>query len=344
MRTSIQNILGAQEMKGCENVSLLLERLLPAYATKDEKEKLIKAARKSAVAIPGNAPAYQAAFQRWLEAVQGSGFLILRATTQSPYISGISIPNRTEVGIRLNRTFGVPVIDGSSLKGTMRDGAADLLGLVREDGFSPEWTEEEVLRVHPNAQPILRTFGSPDSAALVDVQDAWMVPTKDPLSHEIMTPHAFQYYKGDSELPLESDDPNPVGMLVVRPGVEFRLAFRLPSPDWADPIIQLVTYALEVKKLGAKTNQGFGRFTVERVHAPPSKAVEVAPALADGKHEVAGTVLRAGSGNATVNADGIEFKIIGNGAGNLKQGAQVEAEINVNGGRVQPSSRWKRIS
>src|SRR5690349_7080604 len=98
-------------------------------------------------------PAYRLAFRRWEQfwSSEQSGALCLKGRVNGRLAVGLGNESVLDVGIRLNHTYGTPVVPGSAIKGVLRSRI-----------------EDERLRDF--------LFGSQESAAFTEFQDAWWIP------------------------------------------------------------------------------------------------------------------------------------------------------------------------
>ena len=217
-----------------------------------EKEKRGDFLQTAARIKPSDA--YKAAFATWQAATQPS----ITATTSGPLAIGLGNASPTEVGLTLHRTYGLPYLPGSALKGLA-------LRAARDHKLSDE--------------ALNALFGTPDSAAHIIWWDGWLDPEcKAPLQLDTITVHHQKYYGtgGKDGFPTDFDDPNPVAFLSVPIGTRFHLALGKSTPDlddqWAYLAAQLLEYGLMHLGLGGKTNAGYGGFAVTLPSKPLSAA------------------------------------------------------------------------
>jgi CRISPR-associated protein Cmr6 len=250
--------------KDAENSGLVFERWLKGAGEKHAQQKeLLQAVAGHGVPAP-----YHDAYHRWKEMLGLVPDMLIRdyeATT--PIACGLGNETVHENGLSLNRLYGVPFIPGSSLKGVMKRAAAEMLSLsgrVEDHWFKPQEDEATILakapsELHDGLVQLLAMFGSQDRMGALSVFDAWMSPsTGKPFRVDTVTVHHQGYYQGKQNLPLDSDEPNPVAFLSVRAGCRFTCVVQLPNESWQDPITQLLDHALTCVGIGSKTNSGYG--------------------------------------------------------------------------------------
>lgn len=208
--------------------------------------------------------------------------------SKSRLLIGHGNASPTEVGLTLHRTWGVPMIPGSSLKG--------LLAHYLETAYGPdgtESTEEEKNLRKPYGGPASKDgvgefykwlFGAagtedkPDEAERghLVIYDALWVPGNEtqriPLARDILTVHQKAYYRttAPEKYPNDYDDPNPVSFISVGPGARFMMSFMLIWTEKdrtyyaeRETIIKRVERYLDEALgqwgIGGKTSSGYGR-------------------------------------------------------------------------------------
>lgn len=211
--------------------------------------------------------AYAAFYAGWQKALQEAGAETKVAKCLGRLIVGLGNESIIETSITLHRTYGVPYIPGSALKGLAAsyarqrlgsDWAADSPAYKALFGYAPEKPESG--RPAPEAETDMGAAGH------VVFFDALYVPHsglhKRALHADVMTVHHGDYYnKPDPAAPADWDDPNPVPFLTVAKG-EFLVALAGP-PAWVTAAFKMLAYALAEYGVGAKTNAGYGRMTLE---------------------------------------------------------------------------------
>ncbi|MEW6421223.1 MAG: type III-B CRISPR module RAMP protein Cmr6 [Deinococcota bacterium] len=214
------------------------------------QEDNLKADLKAVARIPAP-PVYAAAFERWQQALADAARL--EATTRGPLAIGLGNPSPYEVGLTLHHTYGVPFLPGSALKGLALRAA---------------W------RNGVPADVVRAIFGDTTWAGFVTFWDGWLVPGQTELLQlDTITVHHPQYYGDGSEWPTDFDDPNPVALLSVRPGLRFELRVGGPS-EHAAYAARLLEWGLTHLGLGGKTNAGYGGFAVQREKSEAEQEAE----------------------------------------------------------------------
>ena len=216
---------------------------------------------------------YGAAFarrRRALASLAGRGEVarLYRVSCAGRVVSGMGIATVLENGLSLDRTWGMPILPGSSLKGVTRafagrNGGADWAG--DSDAF------EEL-------------FGSTERSGLVMFHDAWWEPPENgdrlPFSMDVLNPHHGQWNAAlgmdpegaepDSG-PMDWDAPVPVNFLAATG----RFVTALVGPEaWVAAAEELLGLALEEDGVGSKTGAGYGRAALERLLSEADAALE----------------------------------------------------------------------
>ncbi|MBK8175232.1 MAG: type III-B CRISPR module RAMP protein Cmr6 [Rhodospirillales bacterium] len=241
-------------------------------------------------------PDYHQAFDRWQDSFVGSRSRVIEMILASRLLVGHGNGSATDVGLTLHRTWGVPMIPGSALKGLLAQYVETLYGPAVA-GLAPDrpdlseenkqraryqgvtWRDRRILF---GPGEVYRTlFGSSDAdgenglgraAAIrgaVVFHDALYVPGSapddKPLASDVLTVHQKSYYDSAGQnAPSDYDDPHPVRFLSVRPKTSFLIALSGPS-DWTDFAIELLKRALAEWGVGGKTSLGYGRASTFRV-------------------------------------------------------------------------------
>ena len=239
---------------------LLLDRGLAqsgkAQGTKNPRQDML---RRAADSRPNDL--YRLAYARWETALRRrSDADVDFMEVQGGLIVGLGSASVLEAGITLQRTYGMPVIPGSALKGLARHYAEQVLarsGSALAAGLAVGGDTHAVL------------FGHQKSAAYVTYYDAWYVPGSAPndcpLCQDVITVHHPHYYtgaEGKRRAPWDFDDPNPVGFVSARG--RFLVAVEAPDPAWSRFALELLRRALADYGAGGKTSSGYGRLTTQR--------------------------------------------------------------------------------
>jgi CRISPR-associated protein Cmr6 len=206
----------------------------------------------STVRVPADYPRF---FQRWKAALRSlPDTFLARALVAGRLIVGLGAESVLETSVTLHRTYGVPYLPGSALKGLAAAAAHRHLA-------DPDWRKPGPDRPIGDSHRIL--FGNQDSSGYVTFHDALWIAAGEwlPLDPDVLTVHHPNYYASGKEPAADWDSPIPVPFASAHGG--FLLAVTGP-PAWADAALSLLTEALAEDGLGAKTAAGYGRFKVER--------------------------------------------------------------------------------
>ncbi len=182
-------------------------------------------------------PLYALAFDRWEQhwRSQEETTVMVRGKIDGRLAIGLGISNVLENGLSVHRTYGVPFIPASSLKGVLRR-RLDSPGYERCVDY---------------------LFGKPDAAGVVRFQDALPVKNTPKLKLEVVTVHHQDYYGGKAP-PTDFDSPVPIHFLAVEG--EFLFIAKTPSREWRDYVSRLLRDVLEIDGVGGKRSSGYGRF------------------------------------------------------------------------------------
>ena len=215
---------------------------------------------------------YRAAAQKRLALLEqdspGVRREIREYATSGRTIVGLGQKGVIEAGITLDRTWGVPLLPGSSLKGLA---AAVAHGLTDDE----RWRKNTDGKAEGDYARAL--FGTTDQRGVVTFHDAFWLPSHDQqpaLAQDIMTVHHPSYYQkkpDDREFhpPDGTDSPIPVSFITTRAGLTFVITLEAREDDaaWLKPAWQLLEAGLERLGIGAKTNAGYGRLVKDEKRA-----------------------------------------------------------------------------
>ena len=191
---------------------------------------------------------YSYAFKQWKKAIKAQDHtLSFDIVSLSKVIFGSGNASALEVGVHLNRPWGVPYISGSSIKGILasflrktRTMALDSLDYVNIFGGN---------------------YGGEKYSGSVVFNDAWLYPDSDSwFERDIINVHYQKYYSGE-RFPDGMENPIPVQTLALSSGLSFFVSMQGP-----DVLLKYLKGVLEQAFLeigaGAKTAVGYGRFKV----------------------------------------------------------------------------------
>jgi CRISPR-associated protein Cmr6 len=200
---------------------------------------------------------YENILKRWemmLAAHKNSGYAVKRgkATVQGRMVLGTGNESVLETAVTLHRTYGVPYIPGSALKGLAAS-------LARQD-CGDDWikTSENYNTVFGNTA---------ESGCLVFFDALYMAEkgislARNPLKRDVLTPHHREYYMGSAP-PADWDDPKPVHFLSATGSYLVAIAASAGGEDWLNAVWEILEYALTEVGIGAKTSSGYGRLKLE---------------------------------------------------------------------------------
>lgn len=229
----------------------------------DSRRNLMK--EVSALPIP---TIYKTFYERWKKMVTDCGAKTREAKVKGRMIVGLGSESVTETSISLHRTYGVPYIPGSALKGLAANYA-------HQGRLGEKWTKEST------AYKVV--FGDTDEAGYITFFDALYIPgtghkAGKVLYPDIITVHHQKYYQGGTgEAPTDSDNPIPVPFLSATGTYLIALAAPdLPkNSEWIPSTFTILEHALKDLGIGAKTSSGYGRMELLPVPVDPEiKQVE----------------------------------------------------------------------
>jgi CRISPR-associated protein Cmr6 len=307
MRASIRKRVGRE---ACDHVGLAYTTLAPVaeggkISDKDEAKDLWLA-ELADIAIT---PDYRAYVDTWIASFARTSARLFTLTLDTRLLIGHGNASGTDVGLTVHHTWGVPIIPGSALKGTLAHHVATTYGAdpsattpdpARDAWRGVGWDDTVIARGPGELYRAL--FGAPDAAddratgapgaarGHVVFHDALYLafdsPVREvispapestqPFAADTLTVHQKRYYdeRGKSE-PCDHDDPNPVGFLTVCPKAQFVVVLEGP-PDWTALAGQLLRESLSQRGIGGKTTSAYGRATLTDARAPappPSAAI-----------------------------------------------------------------------
>lgn len=305
MRASIRDRLG---LKAGDHVGLAYTTLAPVDqdGKVPDTSKDLWLANLAAVAI---LPDYRVYLDAWITSFARTAARMFTLTVDARLLIGHGNASGTDVGLTVHHTWGVPIVPGSALKGTVAHHVATTYGsdpsvIDPDPAHDPwrgvGWAETAIARGPGDLYRAL--FGAPDAdddrdtgapgatRGYVVFHDALYLgvasPVREvispapesthPFAADTLTVHQKHFYddRGKSE-PCDHDDPNPVGFLTVRPKAQFVVVLEGPH-DWTTLAGQLLRESLALRGIGGKSTSGYGRGTLTDARAPappPSAAV-----------------------------------------------------------------------
>ena len=222
---------------------------------------------------------YEWSYQRWKQSFTSDDSKMQEVTAASRVLVGHGNPSGSDIGLTVHRTWGVPVLPGSALKGLVAHYVDAVYGdrgePERRQWLGPTWTSGRVESKDGAGAAFTGLFGAPavdgdEKAArrgLVEFHDGLYIPgsaDSKPFARDVLTVHQKKYYDGlGAQWPNDWDSPNPVGFLTVKPGTRFLIVLTGPS-DWIELAMRPLLAALAEWGIGGKTSAGYGRLTLTR--------------------------------------------------------------------------------
>lgn len=227
---------------------------------KDEKASQAKAKLIKELCDINVPDGYQAAFARreslFTDLKEKKRANYCAATVEGRMIIGLGQKGPVEAGLALEHTWGVPMIPGSALKGLTMAAAHLLL-------------EDEAWRKGVG-HSLKILGGTTERIGSVIFHDAWWIPEQDklPIHPDVMTVHHPDYYKDGNKAPSDMDSPIPIPFASVTGNylVVVERTFPLKAEEQED-VLEAALYILKLGLahlgIGAKTNAGYGRMTLD---------------------------------------------------------------------------------
>lgn len=209
-----------------------------------EKAKLVEETSK--ITVPD---CYKQFYETWKTALASYGQAGCYVTTHEAKVNGrmvIGTGNESviETAVSLHKTYGVPYIPGSALKG--------LTATFARQFCDDEWCA--------NKKPYKIVFGDTDESGCVTFFDAYFIPSSiaQPLCRDVLTVHHPEYYKPSSSVPpADWDDPTPIPFLSATGS--YLIALAASDENWLNAVAAILKEALDKIGIGAKTSSGYGR-------------------------------------------------------------------------------------
>lgn len=253
---------------------LWLDKFLKSTEREDTEAKRDLVREAAGIPEPRD---YRAFFGRYRKVLEALGAELREAKTLSRLVVGLGGEGVLETSLTLHRTYGVPYIPGSALKGL----ASRYAHLYLEGEV---WRRDLANFRRGEAQAAL--FGTTEEQGLVVFFDALPLPGKWRLNPDLLNPHHPAYYRGEDEPPADWDSPTPIPFLSVTgtfllalapaPGVD-----REAARPWLEATWRILIWALKEEGVGAKTSSGYGRKLLAEPGVPEagSGSPALSPAL-----------------------------------------------------------------
>jgi len=243
-RTAVANF----KVRHAQHAGLWLDKYLPDHEAGTGQVFVANVAR---IPMPDT---YNAFYKRWLKSLKSAGVKeehMREAKVQGRLAVGLGGEAVLETAITLHRTYGVPYIPGSALKG--------LASSYAHKRLEADW------RKGGEAHTIM--FGDTTTAGYVTFFDALYVPcsghkngdTPQALWPDVITVHHPDYYGGKDSAPADWDSPTPVSFL----SATGRYLIALQGDEaWVEKAFEILAMALAEEGVGAKTSSGYGRMII----------------------------------------------------------------------------------
>jgi CRISPR-associated protein Cmr6 len=255
-RTALQSV-GFQDSS---NASLWFDKYIKGQNSEGEsdpfKRDLINDVTKIATS-----DIYKSFFERWKHSLSTTGAKFKNLGVSGRMIVGLGEESVLEASISLHRTYGVPFVGGSALKGLACS-------------YADRKLEDESWRKGGRAHEFV--FGSQASAGHITFHDALLIPdTQYPLHTDVMTVHHSEYYgdikdeDGSPLPPADWDSPIPIPFLSASGNYLLAISGVESVEKWVEFVFLILGQALREEGVGAKTSSGYGRATLSEL--PPSE-------------------------------------------------------------------------
>ena len=234
-------------------------------ASKTNRSELVREVCK--IQVP---EIYDSYFNKWQNTFKPQSPItqIRRAKVNGRLIIGLGAESLLETSISLDRTYGVPYIPGSALKGVAASYAHQYM--------NDDWKKPDKKQAAGKYHRII--FGDAAYAGFITFHSGLYIPNsadRDPKSDDlplypdIITVHHKDYYQGKAA-PTDRDDPNPIPFISTTGSFLLTLSVPAELPQlapWLDATWEVIGLALEHLGIGAKTSSGYGRMKLSEGEA-----------------------------------------------------------------------------
>jgi CRISPR-associated protein Cmr6 len=193
------------------------------------------------------------------------------ARARDRIVIGVGAESVLETAISLHRTYGVPYLPGSALKGVAAAYARRYLGWSR--------TSDAYITLFGTAEHAGELFGSDAVTGFVTFFDALYMPgsgfATQALHPDVLTVHHPDYYQreADPAPPADWDNPTPIPFLTATG--RYRVVLAGPE-QWVQAALDLLRLALGEIGIGSKTAAGYGRMDLTAAQ-PLATFLDTAP-------------------------------------------------------------------
>lgn len=231
------------------HAGLWLDKYIDGQAKEDTTSRRTLVEQVSLIPIPET---YRRFYKRWKKTLHDDYDAKFRyAEVRGRMAVGLGNEGVLETSVALHRTYGVPYIPGSALKGL----AAHYANLRASE--NSRWKKDgDLYNV---------VFGTAEGEGNILFFDALYVPDTGhngrPLHPDVIAVHHREYYQDPKKAPADWDSPTPIPFLSATGTYLIALAApELPqADDWINGVFAILEGALAEMGIGAKTSSGYGR-------------------------------------------------------------------------------------
>lgn len=196
---------------------------------------------------------YETFYNRWIQGLESLGAKKREAHVKTRMIVGLGDESVLETSITLHKTYGVPYIPGSALKG--------LAASYARQRLTEDWQQGS------DAYQVI--FGNTDEAGYIIFFDALYIPEpgtkKQVLYPDVISTHHQKYYQNSGQPPADWDDPIPIPFLTATG--DYMIALAAPELNerdaWIEKTFTILKDAFADMGIGAKTSSGYGRLELK---------------------------------------------------------------------------------
>lgn len=294
----------AADLRRAANPDLVLRRYLGRQEDVGARADLLDGALAAVDRLAASGLYRQAYVRREgaLAQALGARSRMLRLRADARLAIGVGGTSPLEVGLRLERVYGVPILPGSAVRGVARHRCEDV------------WGEADA-RFAPGGEASCLLFGTGERPGCLEVLDGWPAPETlaQALGRDVTTPHHGEYQRSRGESPpTPFDSPSPISHLTARGEFVLPIAWtdtacgEEEAQAWLALAEHLVLEALAEDGLGGRTHAGYGR--LHRVDAmrtappphPPGTRVRARPVEDPGRRGRPWFAALDGSGSGRV--------------------------------------------
>jgi CRISPR-associated protein Cmr6 len=248
-RRSVLTDITYKRFQPTANAGLWLQKFLDSSGDDDKNAK--RQLVLEVASIP-ESKTYQAFYKQWCNALKNRGAKTRLATVSGRMIVGLGDESVLETSVTLHRTYGMPYIPGSALKGLAASYA-------RQQIEGQNWSKDN--------DYYKTVFGDTETAGYITFFDALYVPESgykgQALYTDVLTAHHQQYYQDASAPPADWDNPIPVPFLSATGKYLIALSTSEGCETWLERTFWILEAALLDFGVGAKTSSGYGRLKLE---------------------------------------------------------------------------------